>query len=135
MINTIGYYYSKNRWAFLGINIELGRYLRRLFELDSWGVQKIQPPSNGYHITIASKYDNPTLPFIVSRKKFNIQIEIKPYTNGNAYWMPVYSKEVEEFRLENGLNRLPQVPLHYCVGYLYQGVLDESDRQNGVRIV
>lgn len=135
MIDTVGHFYSKNRWAFLSLDLELGRYLRRLFDIDTWNVHKLQPPSNGYHITIASKYDNPILPFKCSRKKYKLSIEIKPYTNGNAVWMPVHSKEIEAFRISNGLRHVPDIPLHYCVGYLYQGVVSESDRQDGVRIL
>lgn len=135
MINSIGHYYTKGRFAFLKVGLDFGRYFRKLFDLERYGVQSLQPPSNGYHITIASPYDDHKdttsivyrLPESLKVKGyFDFSIIMEPYTNGNAFWYPVVSKDIELFRSYNKIKVLPDVALHYCVGYLEQGKCEQS---------
>lgn len=37
-------------------------------------------------------------------------------TNGCHYWLPVYSKEFEDIRLELGLPRKTRAPFHFTIG-------------------
>ena len=130
MINMQGKLLIKGRWAFIIVDSGLGRYFRALFNLDSWGVHTLQPPSNGYHITIASPWDDQNIKYgVQSNISFNYEIEIAPHFNGNCYWYPVYSKNVESWRVSLGLTPTPKIALHYAVGYLYQGKVCEADRQ------
>lgn len=93
------------------------KYLARLFEA-TYRVRKLSAPSNKSHITIAwSK--NSELPPIDKHlgKKVNFTLELKPFTNGFAIWLPVVSKEIHDIRNSLGLSPLFN-DLHFCIGYL-----------------
>lgn len=116
-----------NHWGFLELDHQIGRYYRSLFKL-TYGI-KLQRPSNDEHITIVVPEDNcplidhqnlngMTLSFLLSLKNL--------FTNGNAIWLDVESKEIENLRLSLALSPTMIRPCHFCIGYRKQNVVYEE---------
>ena len=126
MINTQGIFrYRPNWWAWIEVDYELGRYLRRSF-LFGHGI-KLQKPSWNEHITCVSTHEKEKIshPELWGKHEgitinFSIQTEAL-YYNGNAYWYDVVSNEVDNIRLELGLKNPREIPLHFAIGYLTNG--------------
>lgn len=98
---------------------DLGKYLRQLFLLANHRCQKLLPPANGYHITVNDSRDDH---LILSREyEISLTILLEPNTNGNAWWYPVVSTDLEQVRLNGGLSRNPAIDFHYCIGYEREG--------------
>lgn len=134
MIQSIGTIrYRSNWWIWLECDYELGRYLRRLHYNFVYKVCKLGKPSWDEHITVVSSHEK-TDKFEQFWGKYeglsvNFEVEIAPQTNGNAFWMPVHSKKLENIREELGLVKQRMIPLHFAVGYEYPGkVKDEHCR-------
>lgn len=112
--------YKDNWWVWLLIDEEFTRYLRRLFLLGN-GI-KLQRPSQDSHITVISSHEKENL--ILDKWKINDGIELSfnidftLYTNSNAYWYPVISKDLDDFRSNLGLTNPRKFPLHLGIGYL-----------------
>lgn len=109
-------------WTVVEVDYELGRYLRSLFKLSNYNLIKLGQPSNKEHITVISPYDKISLLYRNLLKDYDntlihFNIEFELYTNGNAYWVPVISKQLEDLRSRCGLSRHPAIELHFCVGY------------------
>ena len=107
----------------LGISVPdgLADYLRSLLRLTSYGTLNLQRPQRDYHITICCEpYETVSNPGILSLE-FEVSLEL--YTNGNAFWVPVVSQDIENLRESLGLSRICEVPVHFCVGYIKNGKL------------
>lgn len=107
-----------NRWGFLSVPYELGRYYRRLF-LGQYGL-KLQRPSNEEHITIISPWDNVDLSDRHGWNDWILKFEVKNelFYNGNAVWLDVISEEILNFRNKEFDLGAPEIGLHFCIGYL-----------------
>lgn len=98
---------------------DLNRYLRSLFHLSTNKTQKLLPPMNGSHITVNYGVDEELKSESGILIYFSILLDV--YTNGNAYWCPVISQQLEKIRLNSGLSAQNSLGLHYCIGYLKEG--------------
>lgn len=74
---------------------------------------------NGSHITV--NYGVTETLVSESGIVIDFAVVLDVYTNGNAYWCPVVSKQLEEIRSSSGLASSPEFGLHYCIGYLREG--------------
>lgn len=131
MINSTGTIrYRSNWWIWLECDYELGRYLRRLFFAQRFKVEKLGKPSWDEHITVVSSHEYlPTFPSLWGKhegRECEFTVVLEPKTNGNAWWMPVKSVELEGLRIELGLEPERHIPLHFAVGYQYPGKVVES---------
>lgn len=122
--------YRHNWWVWIQCDPQLGKYLRKLYRLARRNVDKLGQPSQGEHITVVSREEkNDNFERLWKRhegKSVEFELILNPQTNGNAFWFPVMSKDVENFRIELGLQakRIPEI--HFCCGYLRQGKSYES---------
>lgn len=116
-------------WSVIEVDYGLGKYLRSLFYISTDRLIKLQQPSNQEHITLISPYDSYNKTLLRDYNGLNVEFEIVTdlYTNGNAYWVPVFSKQADKIREAVGLGK-PGIPLHFCVGYKYIGKVAEGDR-------
>jgi hypothetical protein len=109
-----------NRWGFLQVDYNLGKYYRRLFF--NHYLIKLQRPSNEEHITIVSPWDNIVVSDLHEQNGRQLKFEVDSsviWWNGNAFWLDVISEQIDEFRKELGLCE-PGIGLHFCIGYLNQ---------------
>jgi len=119
--------YRDNYWIWLKVEEEFGRYLRRLFLLGNG--TKLQRPSNDSHITVASSHevtDDYRVMYeyykllMPNGTKLPFTVDLNLWTNGNAYWYPVKSVAIEDFREKLGLPREREFSIHFAIGYLTQ---------------
>ena len=112
-------------WVRLDINDDLGKYLRRLF-LKTFGI-KLQRPSNDEHITIVCPYDSMYYTTIFNwyeNKPIEFDIEFTVFTNGNAFWVNVFSETLANFR--KIVPGIYNQDLHFCIGYLSNGIVEQN---------
>lgn len=107
-----------NRWGFLEVDHQVGKYYRSLFYL-TYGV-KLQRPSNKEHITIVSPDDNL---FLGNLHHFNgnelfFCTQNIPYTNSSCIWIDVVSEDIVSFRKSIGLSPTKEIGLHLAIGYI-----------------
>lgn len=107
-----------NHWGFLELDHQIGKYYRSLFKL-SFGL-KLQRPSNEEHITIVSPEDGILLSELhhLNGTTLSSAFNNVLYSNGNALWLDVISKDIEDFRKSIGLSPAMMKPCHFCIGYL-----------------
>lgn len=108
-------------YAYIKVDSELTRYLRKLYFYATFGTSKLSPPSRGSHITVVSPHDGIKVPDIEQGRAMSYALLHKPSFNGNAWAFPIISEEISEFRLTLGLPRDKLVPLHLCIGYERSG--------------
>jgi len=106
-----------NRWGFVDLDKDLGRFCRLLFKM-TYGI-KLQAPSNGEHITIFDPEDKANLKYCMFKGiKVSANLDLtKIYTNGNAIWFDVVSADIDMIRKHYCLGE-KHLGLHYCFGYL-----------------
>lgn len=98
---------------------DLNKYLRSLFTLSTSKTKKLLPPMNGSHITVNYGVDEELRSESGIIISFSVVLDV--YTNGNAYWCPIVSEQLEKIRIDSGLNAQNNLGLHYCIGYLREG--------------
>lgn len=105
-----------NRWGFLEVDHQVGKYYRSLFYL-AFGL-KLQRPSNEEHITIVSPEDNINLANYQSLNGNVLSFDTLPFLfhNSRAIWIDVYSQDIKDFRDKLKLEQ-QYIPLHFCIGY------------------
>lgn len=126
MIESFGHICYRDDWhIYLNCDHELGKYLRKLYSLARRNVEKLGRPSRNEHITVVSNYEKNENFELLWRKyegdKVNFILILEPQTNGNAFWFPVISQQLNNLRIELGLPEIKNPRLHFCCGYLYQG--------------
>ena len=99
---------------------DLGKYLRNLFWLASYKTKRLGAPERGNHVTIVSKSESKPFLSILNGERVEFSILLDPYTNGNAYWLPVCCSLAKTIRSSLGLPP-PVIPFHFGVGYLEIG--------------
>lgn len=122
--------FKNNLWIWVDVEESLSRYLRRLF-LRGHGI-KLQKPSWDDHITVVSSHEKSNInieDYIIARELFegrdiSFTIELNLTTNGNAYWYPVISHELDHLREYIGLKNPREIPLHFAIGYLTEGKIE-----------
>lgn len=127
MINSFGTIrYLDNYWVWVDVDNSLSRYLRRLFLLGH-GI-KLQKPSNSDHITVVTSHEkekiNTAKLGYMAGDTVSFSISLDLWTNGNAYWYPVISKDIDNFRTALGLDNPRPIPIHFCIGYLFEGKIE-----------
>lgn len=112
----VGQLKVRNFFIVLEIQHEIGKYYRSLF-LKTFGI-KLQRPSNSEHITVVSDYDKTNISNYRYLDKTIIPFDTDPflYWNGNAVWVNIHSKELDEIREIIGLGK-PIYDFHFCIGY------------------
>lgn len=117
--------YRPNWWIIAYVDYELGKYLRKLFSYAHYHTVKLGKPSWDEHITVVSQHEEDKIHKNLwnrhQNRSVSFNIILTPFTNGNAYWYPVESAELDEIRTELGLSNPREVPLHFAIGYLKQG--------------
>jgi len=102
------------------LNCELDKYY-------AWFVKtrynvKLNPPQRGPHVSfIADIVSNPELYKKVmekwNKKEIEFTYDTNVRTNGEDWWLRVYSKDLLDIREEAGLPRNPFFNLHLTIGY------------------
>lgn len=116
---------THEKWYSLSIDRSFGRYLRHLFWLSTYKIIKLLPPMRNDHITLIDKWETVEfsreglIPLIGKQYAFSLSLQ-NIYTNGNAWWIPIISDELENLRKSLGLPP-KQIPLHWGIGYEYEG--------------
>lgn len=123
MIKSVGTLYVGHRWIKLECDHELGKYLRKLYRQASYGCDVLQRPSHEEHITVVSEYESYDYDdaYKFHGQRFEFFVDIQPFHNGNAWWYPVYSIQLNRFRSRLMLPRRSEIPLHFCIGYQREG--------------
>ncbi len=98
---------------------DLNDYLRKLYTLYNFKCRKLLPPMNGSHITV--NYSEKEHLKIEKEEIIEFEVIIDPQTNGNAWWYPIISKDLEAIRLNLGFAKTPEIDFHYCIGYERDG--------------
>lgn len=120
MIESIGYLNYRDSTLVLETESGLGKYLRNLFWLATYRTTKLGAPERGNHVTLVNKWENDKDLSHLNGISLFFYIEMDPYTNGNAYWLPVSCPQAETIRDCLGLGP-PEKPFHFGVGYLRIG--------------
>ena len=120
------YYYDKNvrdtQWLLLNSDESIIDYYTYWIKKHYW-LDKFQRPKHGSHISVIrgeiiedglfynhwKKYHG---------KKIEFQYSNEIHNNGEHFWLPVYSKELENIRLELGLTNVPVFNFHLTIGRL-----------------
>ncbi|MFM2394617.1 MAG: virus [Bacteroidota bacterium] len=120
------YYYDKNvrdtQWLLLNADDSIIEYYAYLVKKRYW-LEKFQKPKHGSHISaIRGEIIEDSL-FHQHWKKYHGQViefyySPKVENNGEHFWLPVYSKDLEQIRIELGLNPVPQFNFHLTIGRL-----------------
>lgn len=120
--------YLDNYWVWVDVDDSLSRYLRRLF-LFGHGI-KLQKPSWDDHITVVTSHEKEKLNIAkigyMAGETVSFSLSLDLWTNGNAYWYPVISKDIDDFRVVLGLENPRPIPIHFCIGYLFEGKLENG---------
>lgn len=119
MIGTIR---TSKHSLWIAVDLETGKYFRYLFRKFS-GI-KLQRSSHDDHITVLTDIVGD---FHRAYHGFEIgfQIDMKPQTNGNAIWYPVTCPFMTRLREERKDESSYTTDLHYCIGYLYAGKVQD----------
>jgi hypothetical protein len=112
--------YRNEGWVTLIPSSSIGRYYRWWVEKTIH--QKTNVPMKGWHITVvAGKYEDCSL-HPAWKKHENEIIEFEYDHNVvddfTSYWLTIYSRRLEEIRLELGLYPFPKFPFHLTVANL-----------------
>ena len=102
----------KSNWVIVKTDSEIARYYNSFFNFP------IDLPARGPHITIIAG-EKESLIFPINEFKYldNTNVEFKyhntVYTNGKAFWLEVFSEEINTIRVKHGL---AHKQLHLTVG-------------------
>lgn len=91
----------------------------------------------GSHITIISEKMEDDSHFqelakIMDGRKITFYYENEPQTNGEHWWLRVYSNEIEAIRESIGLDKYPYFGLHLTIGHASNKYLEHSNYINDV---
>lgn len=122
MITSFGkLHYSENVnkwWLVVWCDNQILDYQRHLYYIQHHKCDKLIPPAWQAHITVVRNEE----PLKKSLWRLN-QDEIVEFeydydiqTDGDYWWLPVYSERFLDLREELGLNRNPEYPLHLSIG-------------------
>lgn len=106
-------------WLVLDCDLEIVKYYRHLYKMNSYFCEEMIKPAWDSHITVIrneepqnkihwNKYNGLPIDFTYSHIVEN---------DGNYWWLPVQSLILEEIRLELGLSKDPEFPFHLSVGH------------------
>lgn len=111
--------YGPKMWSWVTISHDIGRYYRQLF-LQTFGL-KLERPCKDEHVTVTSWYDrdkiNPIFWGVHTDKTICMTVDPTVWTNGEAVWLPIKSKQLDKIREELWLDE-STIPFHFCIGYL-----------------
>lgn len=123
-------YRSGRDWAMGVVDSDLGKYLRKLYQISTNNVNKLSRPCWHDHITIVRGEDAPIRTKFAkwSGQKIQCRIFLDVQTNGFYWWLPVVSEAAHVFRSDIGLCREPEVPLHLSFGHYIEGEIYNGER-------
>lgn len=113
---------GKGWWIVAEGDDQLGKYLRKLYEFSSWKTKKLLRPAWKEHITIV-RDETPTITDFGRfwekwrRQTVHCVIVLKPETNDEYFWLPVFSEACLVLRRQLGLSGEPKIPLHLSFGH------------------
>ena len=105
-------------WMVLDCDPKIGEYYRKLFKMLRYGVETIQNPTWGAHISVVADEK----PLVMEKWRFysGMAVEFEyshiSETNGYYVWQPVFCNRLLDMREELGLKRNPRFPLHLTIG-------------------
>jgi hypothetical protein len=120
------YYYDKNvrdtQWLLLNADLSIVDYYLHWIKKNYW-LDKVQKPKHGSHISVIRGEIIEDSLFYQHWKKYHsnkIEFEYSNdiTNNGEHFWLPVYSKELEKIRTELGLPKTPEYNFHLTIGRL-----------------
>lgn len=108
-------------WLVLWCDKEIVRYYCHLYFLSKHKTDKLRRPAWDSHITIIrdeEPSDNHKHLWKTRQDEvvdffYNSEVQ----TNGNYWWIPVFSPKLLDIRQELGLSRNPRYPLHLSFGH------------------
>lgn len=118
---------QKTGWYFLGLDTDFSAYYKWLYSraFRGWSL-----PMNGCHITfIAGEKDDRIIshseivPYLDQDIKFWYSNQV--YTNGRAFWLPVFSFDLDCIRQDLGLT--PRISYHITLGNTKNGCSNNAN--------
>lgn len=110
---------SEKWWLVLDCVEGIGNYHRGLYRLFHHGTRELMKPAWDSHITVIRNEEpsDKSLWEKYSGKAVKYEYHHEPLTDGNYWWLNVFCEELLQIRVELGLPREPQFPLHLSIGH------------------
>lgn len=122
MITSFGkLHYSENVnkwWLVVWCDNQISDYQRHLYYIHHHKCDKLIPPAWQAHITLVRNEEplEKSLWRLNQDKIVEFEYDYDIQTDGDYWWLPVYSERFLDLREELGLNRNPEYPLHLSIG-------------------
>lgn len=114
--STLGH--AQKWWVVVDCNDQIGKYYRKLFELDCHFCDKLGVPAWKEHITVVRNEEPLKKEFWEKYEGSEISFSclILPQSNDVYYWLEVECDFLLSLREELGLPKKPEFPLHLTFG-------------------
>jgi hypothetical protein len=111
---------STRWWLIIDCDPELGRLLRRLYEMATYRTRTVQAPLWGTHISVIRGEEPPNPGDWGRLQGVEVEFEYEPLVQETAdsLWVAVACERALAHREQLGLARAPQPPLHLTIGNL-----------------
>jgi len=110
---------SENWYLVLDCDPNIGTYYRGLYRLLHQKTRQLMRPAWDSHITVVRNEEPPhkELWEKYNGKQVQFDYEHNTLTNGKYWWVTVVCEELLDIRVELGILRDPEFPLHLSVGH------------------
>lgn len=112
---------SPNWWLIVSADSQIGKYFRHLYLLDHYRCKTLRKPAWDAHVTVIRNEEpldeNKYLWEKYAGLKVEFQVDCDPKSNGEYCWLPVICEQLLDIRVELGLSRHPNYPLHLSIGH------------------
>lgn len=109
---------SEKWWVVVDCQKDIGNYYRYLYSHYFYKCKTIQRPAWDEHISVVRNEEPPNKNLWNKYEGCEIQFTYQPNieTDGSYYWLPVECDFLLDLRVELGLSREPEFPLHLTIG-------------------
>jgi hypothetical protein len=109
---------SSKYWLVIDCDQEIGRYFRHLYHIAAYKCDRMDRPAWESHITVIRDEPPPdtSLWEKYAGKEVTFQYSPMVESDGTHFWLPVECEESLNIRVEMGLPRDPEFPLHMTFG-------------------
>jgi hypothetical protein len=119
---------EQNWWVVLDCDPDIGKYYRHLYHLSSHRCRRLWRPAWAEHVTVL-RNEEPPEPFKPLWERYageTVEFTVSPVlrTNGEFCWLDVTCDFLLDLRVELGLAREPEYPLHLTVGHTNERWVD-----------
>ena len=120
---ALGESQGQNWWIIVDCQAEIGKYYRQLYKGFHWNCRELKKPAWAEHISVGRNEEPPNKEFW---EKYNGQTvdftyTLQAQTDGVYCWLPVQCDFLLDLRVELGLPREPEFPLHLTFGLNFEG--------------